>query len=165
MKSKIRVEFDFDAKEPFIQLYLDDTNDPGTQSDMRDQMLKNFIEKTTHTGLVVYYPEDNHDNKSPELRPMREGEAMSFVSEILHGRLKDSMIKAHWEPLQSAWWSSDGSQREASNIESEEAGIQKIDNFKAWAVQFFQETEMHLVESFFNALTTKASLRLLNPKK
>lgn len=66
MKSKIRVEFDFDNKEPYLQLYIEDTTDD--QPDMRDQMLKAFIEMAGDKGLKITYPEHNPSKSVPQIR-------------------------------------------------------------------------------------------------
>ena len=70
MKSKIRVEYDFDKKEPYLQFYIVDTNEPGTELDMRDSMLKAFIQDASNKDfhLNVEYPSTNVDNCCPQIR-------------------------------------------------------------------------------------------------
>lgn len=63
MESKIRVEYDFDKKEPYIQLYLEKGS-----SDMRDGMLQHLIEQGLNKGLEVIYPISNEDNGTPQIR-------------------------------------------------------------------------------------------------
>ena len=65
MKSKLNVEFDFDNSQPYIQLMLD-THNPDERNDMRDTVLKNFVERANKSGIVVLY--DGMDNNAPQLR-------------------------------------------------------------------------------------------------
>ncbi len=66
MKSKIRVEYDFDKREPYLQLYIESSW--HGESDMRDQMLKSFIEEANYKGVYIMYPENNQDNSVPQIR-------------------------------------------------------------------------------------------------
>ena len=50
MKSKIRIEFDFDTKEPVLQITTDCESD-----DLRDKMLKSFLEAASHGTLDLTY--------------------------------------------------------------------------------------------------------------
>ena len=70
MKSKIRVEYDFDKKEPYLQFYVVDTNTPGTELDMRDTMLKHLVQTASGDGGYMYatYPENNQDNSVMQVR-------------------------------------------------------------------------------------------------
>jgi len=76
MKSKIRIEYDFDKKEPYLEIRLPaypklaiaDKPDsgilPDESPDLRDSMLKNFIQEIDSrlNDLVLQYPEKNTDN-------------------------------------------------------------------------------------------------------
>lgn len=76
MKSKIRIEYDFDKKEPYLEirmpaypkLAIADKPDsgilPDDQPDLRDSMLKSFIQELGLGGkqLVLQYPSNNTDN-------------------------------------------------------------------------------------------------------
>lgn len=65
MKSKIRVEYDFDKKEPYIQFYLEKCDE---EPDMRDNMLKTLIQSANHNPVCVTYPIHNGDNSTPQIR-------------------------------------------------------------------------------------------------
>jgi hypothetical protein len=67
MKSKIRVEFDFDKKEPYLQLYLEEDNQSEIP-DLRDSMLKAFVQTASNSGITIKYPETNVDNCCPQIR-------------------------------------------------------------------------------------------------
>lgn len=67
MLSKIRVEYDFDKKEPFLQFYLVEKSEE--QPDLRDQMLKSFIQNVNVEGrLEVFYPVVNANSCAPQFR-------------------------------------------------------------------------------------------------
>lgn len=66
MKSKIRVEYDFDKKEPYIQFYLE--KDVEGEPDLRDGMLKSLIESASHNPIWIWYPPHNGDNSVPQIR-------------------------------------------------------------------------------------------------
>lgn len=62
MKSTLRIEYDFDTKQPVLRIVQDKNSD-----DLRDSMLKAFIEEASfeNSRLYVTYPEyhgriDNH---------------------------------------------------------------------------------------------------------
>lgn len=67
MQSKIRIEYDFDTKEPVLRFTQKFESD-----DLRDTMLKAFIEKATNTNSTLYFtfPEfsDRRDNSVVDLR-------------------------------------------------------------------------------------------------
>lgn len=67
MKSKIRVEYDFENKEPYIQMYVDGFNGNETE-DLRDSMLKAFIEQANSNGVDLVYPKNNTDNSVIQFR-------------------------------------------------------------------------------------------------
>jgi len=64
MDSKIRVEYDFDTKEPYLQITL------GQSEDLRDQMLKHFVQSISlgSSYLGVIYPPNNKDNSVVQIR-------------------------------------------------------------------------------------------------
>lgn len=49
MKSSIRIEFDFEKKEPVLQIKLDKSSD-----DLRDQMLSAFVEQINYSDKTIY---------------------------------------------------------------------------------------------------------------
>lgn len=54
MLSKIRVEFDFDNNEPYLQLRLEGHDHDG--GELADKTLKNFIEKAIEKGgMTIQY--------------------------------------------------------------------------------------------------------------
>jgi len=73
MKSTIRVDYDFDANETFIQLNIPTSEphhmvDVDVKLDLADKHLKNFIEQSSTRGLELVYPNDNNDNSTPQIR-------------------------------------------------------------------------------------------------
>lgn len=64
MNTKIRVEYDFYKKEPYIQFLLDVT--PNQSVEMLDQMLRFFVEQSNNKPLAIIFPD--HGGNSPELR-------------------------------------------------------------------------------------------------
>lgn len=66
MKSKIRVEYDFDKKEPYIQFYLEKETEEAP--DLRDEMLKALIQEASYNPIWVQYPPHNTDNSVPQIR-------------------------------------------------------------------------------------------------
>lgn len=76
MKSKIRIEYDFEKKEPYLEIRMPAHTKPGINDrpdsgitpdespDLRDSMLKNFIQEYDLycKQLVLRYPENNTDN-------------------------------------------------------------------------------------------------------
>lgn len=64
MNSKIKVEHEFGTGVTWLQLYVSTVNSDGTQPDLRDLALKNFVEKAADPNNQFYlgYPENNHDN-------------------------------------------------------------------------------------------------------
>lgn len=66
MKSKIRVEYDFDKKEPYIQFYLE--KDSEGEPDLRDGMLKSLIQSASFNPIWIWYPPHNSDNSVPQIR-------------------------------------------------------------------------------------------------
>jgi len=63
MKSKIRVEYDFDKKEPYLQLFLE-----VPEEDLADRTLKHFIEEGSKNGFEVIHPKNNENNNVPQIR-------------------------------------------------------------------------------------------------
>lgn len=65
MQSKIRIEFDFDINQPVLRITLAKDSD-----DLRDTMLKSFIQKATLGDSMLYfqYPGNNTDNSVLDLR-------------------------------------------------------------------------------------------------
>lgn len=61
MQSKIRIEFDFETKEPILEIALDKNS-----SDLRDKMLHNFAQKASCGGSRLYmtYRYINNDTAS-----------------------------------------------------------------------------------------------------
>lgn len=58
MKSTIKIEFDYDRKEPYIEVKLQDTDD------MRDRMLKSFFQQNGAgvTKLRLHYTYINEND-------------------------------------------------------------------------------------------------------
>lgn len=67
MNSKVNVEYDFDKKEPYIQLYAEGPSQ-NQPDDMRDGAIKNLIEEGARNGFVLVWPDENSDNKRPQIR-------------------------------------------------------------------------------------------------
>ena len=65
MESTIRIEFDFDKQEPYLQIKL--PNDTKV-SDMRDKMLMNFIENVSRTGGCYISYKKELGNSNPQIR-------------------------------------------------------------------------------------------------
>lgn len=67
MNSKIRIEFDFETNQPVLRI-----NQGVPSDDLRDSMLKAFVEKASHPNSVLYltYPEykGRTDNGLVEIR-------------------------------------------------------------------------------------------------
>lgn len=94
MKSTIRVDFDFDTNETFIQLNvasvavdIDDFRKKGIQVvnegnlDLADKHLKSFIEQANNRGIELSYPNGNNDNSTPQIRLSKEKEVGYNVQE------------------------------------------------------------------------------------
>lgn len=79
MKSKIRVEYDLEAKEPYIQFYLEKV-ESGSEQDLRDVFLKNFLETVHPLRLGVRYPAHADNAGTPQIRIIPE-EAMLIEME------------------------------------------------------------------------------------
>jgi hypothetical protein len=77
MKSKIRVEYDFDKKEPYIQFYLE--KEAECEPDMRDSMLKAFVQSASNNPIIVTYPPSNQDNSVPQLRLLFSGQNIKNI--------------------------------------------------------------------------------------
>lgn len=63
MKSTIRIEFDFNTNQPVLRIKSDFESD-----DLRDQMLKNFLEKSQLEGAVMYISYPYVDNSITDIR-------------------------------------------------------------------------------------------------
>lgn len=63
MQSKIRIEFDFATSQPVLRFTLASESD-----DLRDQMLKAFIEKATIEKSTMYFTFPAGDNNILDLR-------------------------------------------------------------------------------------------------
>lgn len=81
MKSTIRVDYDFDKNETFIQVNvasiaveIDDFRRKGIQVvnesslDLADKHLRSFVEQANVRGLELVYPNYNNDNSMPQIR-------------------------------------------------------------------------------------------------
>lgn len=79
MRSKIRVEFDFDKSEPYIQLFVDDTCPPNEQADMRDTMLKHFVQRGNTEKIVIHYDPNANTNDYPQLRLVKEFPSVPYI--------------------------------------------------------------------------------------
>ncbi|WP_347216528.1 hypothetical protein [Chryseobacterium sp.] len=89
MKSTIRVDFDFDTNEPFIQLglsvpkpahYMVDVEAPNI--DLADKTLRSFLEQANNRGMELVYPKGNQDNTAPQIR-LKDNIVKSDETEIL----------------------------------------------------------------------------------
>lgn len=69
MNSKIRVQIDFDTKQPYIQIY----HEFGPNYDLADETLKHFIERANQQGIEIIYPDFNQGNECPQIRLRPEG--------------------------------------------------------------------------------------------
>jgi len=156
MKSKIRVEFDFDNKQPFIQVSLAENNEPGTENDMRDQMLKNFIETVKETGIEVMFPSKNN-NPIIELRPMFDTTVLNLAGESIKTKLTTSMYEAFWESISGAMWASDGTEREALDVmKGYITGLVNSDRFK------ITDEQREFINGFFDWVKTPTKYPLMN---
>ncbi len=67
MQSKIRIEYDFDTKQPVLRIHQAEDSD-----DLRDQMLKSFLQKAgwENSRLYITYPEytGRNNNNVIEIR-------------------------------------------------------------------------------------------------
>lgn len=59
MKSTIRLEYNFDTKEPHIKIQIDPSSD-----DLRDQMLQAFIQENSQHTLQILYDKNGQDNNT-----------------------------------------------------------------------------------------------------
>lgn len=71
--------FDYNEREPYLQISLDtDENDP----DLKDEMLKHFIEQANQRDLIIIYPTHGGDNTNtnsfPQIRLGRRGQEVSL---------------------------------------------------------------------------------------
>lgn len=94
MKSKIRVEYDFDKKEPYIQFYLE--KDLEGENDLRDGMLKDLIQSGTGHPIRIWYPSINGDNSTPQIRLQDKNTFITSMETFCHSLFKDN-DKAHLE--------------------------------------------------------------------
>lgn len=96
MKSTIRIEYDFDTKQPVLRIVQDKTSD-----DLRDQMLKSFIQEASfeNSRLYVTYPEylGRKDNHIVEIRcernPPKKGYLVLDSSKAFRDFLADRSIQ------------------------------------------------------------------------
>lgn len=54
MNSKIRVDFDFDANEPFLKIDL-------REGELADKALKNFMEQISDNGVEIKFGNSNNE--------------------------------------------------------------------------------------------------------
>lgn len=87
MNSKIRVELDFDTKEPYLQIFHEMTN-----GDLADKTLKHFIELASDRGMKVWY--NYADNGTPQIRLSEEPIDIDAKN---NGLSDSSLIKAFEE--------------------------------------------------------------------
>lgn len=66
MNTKIRVEYDFDKKEPYLQFQLNVKSDESV--DLRDQMLRSFCDNARNWPVLLIEQDVTFDTQFPELR-------------------------------------------------------------------------------------------------
>lgn len=112
MKSTIRVDFDFDTNETFIQLGLSvpQPANPPLENllpniDLADKHLKNFVENANIRGIELYYPEHTEDGRSPQIRLKSKDDFDSKVrvlkdlDEIAKNTFKKEEDYKKWEEI------------------------------------------------------------------
>jgi len=67
MEGKLKIQYDFDLKEPFIEIKLCKPSQRANQDediDLRDSFLKHFVQEVTtmNRPLFMVYPSGNTDN-------------------------------------------------------------------------------------------------------
>ena len=82
MKSKIRVEYDFDKKEPYVQFYLE--KDLEGENDLRDGMLKDLIQSGSGHPIWIWYPPINGDNSTPQIRLQDKNSFITSMETFCH---------------------------------------------------------------------------------
>ena len=109
MKSTIRVDFDFDTNEPFIQIglstpksahYMLDVEVPNI--DLADKTLRSFLEQANNRGLQLVYPNNNYDNTAPQIR-LKDNSVSSDSTEFLIKKL-DMQAKQCFKPEDYKKW-------------------------------------------------------------
>lgn len=112
MKSKIRIEYDFEKKEPYLEIRMpahaktgindrpDSGITPDESPDLRDSMLKNFIQEYDLYGkqLVLQYPENNTDNSVVRIYLQETNEtpqvaAAAYMPRVVGGFTRRSQIQ------------------------------------------------------------------------
>lgn len=88
MKSTIRVDFDFDTNEPFIQLNLVDSNE---HLELADKHLRRFVDLQSSVGLKLIYPPRNTDNRTPQIRVEHYGDFERKLVREFHQICKESL--------------------------------------------------------------------------
>lgn len=66
MESKIHVKHDFDKNQTYIQIYCE--KDMEKSADLRDMAFYNFLERANNTPLVLTFPKNAIDNKTPQIK-------------------------------------------------------------------------------------------------
>lgn len=65
MKSKIRIEHDLIKGESYLQFIIDDTTIPNEQPDMKDAVVRHFIQQASEANLYVYFPPSEIEGGTP----------------------------------------------------------------------------------------------------
>lgn len=92
MNTKIRVEYDFDKKEPYIQFQLDVQQNQSVE--MLDQMLRHFIEESNNKPLTIMFPDDGRN--SPELRiitDLKDNRQQGHLAGVFENWLADVLFR------------------------------------------------------------------------
>lgn len=120
MKSKILVDYDFDANETFLQLRLDGWNEDG--GELPDKHLKNFVEQANAVGgLIIDYR--GAGNALPQIRvglSPAQDEKVEKIYQYILTQLKATKAELNSQP------------KNAESIETLEAVIDKLNAVKEY---------------------------------
>ena len=103
MKSTIRVDFDFDKNETFIQLNLAGKKDyhymeDAPNLDLADKHLSAFVEQAMIRGIELSYSRDSNDNSMPKIA-LTNPPMIKYHSEFFRNWLSSQGLS--WKALEN----------------------------------------------------------------